>query len=76
MLFKLVLDTIETYSDANLEGVTPKTTLESLNIDSLSMAEMLFAMEDKIGKELPEPNVRPTTVQDLMDIIEPFYGRQ
>ncbi len=80
MLFELVIETMNEYSDADTSNATPQTTLESLDIDSLTMAEMLFALEDKVGKELPEPKVRPETIQDLMDVIAPFEdvirGRQ
>jgi acyl carrier protein len=52
----------------------PEATLEDLNVDSLSLAEMLFALEDTLGTSIAEPTQRPQTVADLQTLVEPFMG--
>src|SRR5258706_3175979 len=39
------------------EKVQPETALGSLGIDSLSVAEFIFSVEDKFNVTLPEPRV-------------------
>jgi acyl carrier protein len=44
------------------ETVQPDTELASLGIDSLSLAEFIFDVEDKFKVEIPDPRVE---VRDL-----------
>lgn len=59
------------FSDATPEQVVPEADLASLQVDSLTLAEMLFALEDQIGVTLDEPAVRPQTVADILCLIQP-----
>jgi len=68
----LIRQVIGKYTDAAPEAVVPEATLEELEVDSLSLAEMLFALEDTLGTSIAEPTQRPQTVADLMKLIEPF----
>ncbi len=68
----LIRQVIQKYCDAPPESIVPEATLEDLNVDSLSLAEMLFALEDTLGTSIAEPTQRPQTVADLMKLIEPF----
>jgi acyl carrier protein len=68
----LIRQVIGKYSDAAPEKVVPEATLEELELDSLSLAEMLFALEDTLGTSIAEPTTRPRTVADLVKLIEPF----
>lgn len=52
------------------DAVTPDATLDTLAIDSLTLAECLFYLEDS-GIKVREPTVRPQTVADLVALIEP-----
>ncbi len=62
------------FSDASPEQVVPEAELASLQVDSLTLAEMLFALEDQIGVTLDEPSVRPQTVADILHLIEPHLA--
>lgn len=62
------------FSDATPEQVVPEADLASLQVDSLTLAEMLFALEDQIGVTLDEPSVRPHTVADILCLIEPHLA--
>ena len=70
----LIRQVIQKYCDAPPESIVPEATLEALNVDSLSLAEMLFALEDTLGTSIAEPTERPQTVADLQKLVEPFMG--
>lgn len=71
----LIRQVIGKYCDAPPDAVVPEATLADLNVDSLSLAEMLFALEDKLGISIEEPAERPQTVADLQRIVEPHIGQ-
>ncbi|MFT3818042.1 MAG: acyl carrier protein [Rubrivivax sp.] len=52
--------------------VLPEADLSELGVDSLSLAEMLFAVEDALGTRIIDMSKRPHTVGDLMELIEPY----
>jgi len=59
------------------EDLVPEATLESLGLDSLSVIEFMFNIEDefkiKLSNELLE-NIK--TLQDVVDIIEKQVAEQ
>lgn len=70
----LIRQVITKYTDAAPEAVLPEASLADLEVDSLSLAEMLFALEDTLGKPIAEPTQRPQTVADLIRLVEPYMG--
>jgi acyl carrier protein len=70
----LIRQVIGKYCDAAPESVVPEATLAELEVDSLSLAEMLFALEDTLGTTIAEPTERPQTVADLQRLVDPFMG--
>lgn len=70
----LIRQVIQKYCDTPPDLIVPEATLDALNVDSLSLAEMLFALEDTLGTSIAEPTKRPQTVADLQELIEPFLG--
>ena len=52
-----------------IEILVPQATMASLNIDSLSMIEFLFEMEDKLGISLSDSRVPLKTLDDIVDEI-------
>lgn len=70
----LIRQVIQKYCDTPPDLIVPEATLDALNVDSLSLAEMLFALEDTLGTSIAEPTRRPQTVADLQELIEPFLG--
>lgn len=70
----LIRQVIGKYCDAPPEAVVPEATLADLEVDSLSLAEMLFALEDTLGTSIAEPSERPQTVADLQRLVEPYMG--
>ena len=53
-----------------LEAITPDATLESVGIDSLMLLDLMFDFEDRLGIKLPNDLPRPTTVAELVQVLE------
>ena len=53
-------------------NLTPETTFESLGLDSMSMLELLFEIEDKYGIHIPETVSAPNTIRDLVKLVERY----
>lgn len=66
---ELILAAAAAYTDVQLERVVPTATLEELGIDSMTLAEMLFYVEDNTHREV-DVVTRPVTVADVTAIIE------
>ena len=48
----------------------PTATLESLNIASLDMISVMFALEDKFGLVIEQDDVKDAkTLQDFLDVV-------
>jgi acyl carrier protein len=60
------------FTDTPAEQIVPEAELVNLQVDSLTLAEMLFELEDRIGESMPEPAERPRTVADVLALIEPY----
>ena len=50
--------------------VLPEASLESLGIDSLMQMEMIFDVEDQFDFHMPDQEERPTTVGQLMALLD------
>lgn len=55
--------------------VTLDASLEELGIDSLMQIELLFDFEDKYKVKIPDLTEKPTTIGDLIAIVEPFVPK-
>ena len=56
--------------ELNPEEITPDSTFDSLNIDSLDIVEMIMDLESELGVELEMEAQKITTFQELADFIE------
>ncbi len=57
--------------DISADSLNANTTFESLNLDSLDMAEMIVDMEEEVGVDFEiEGDVRLETIGELADYIE------
>jgi acyl carrier protein len=52
------------------ENITLESRLEEIGVDSLSLLDLMFDMEDKFGVRMPDDLPRPETVGDLIAIFE------
>jgi len=58
------------------ESLTPDTPLETLGIDSLGLAELLFNVEDEFGITLPTQPLPLPTVGDVVAYIDALMVAQ
>ena len=69
-LHQEVCTEISTHFGVPMEKLQPEATMESLNIDSLSMIEFLFEMEDKFGISLGNSREPLKTLGDVFNEID------
>ena len=58
------------------EDLTPDAQLETLGLDSLSVIEFMFSIEDELHIKLPDERVEIKTVQDIASIVERLVAEQ
>lgn len=75
----IALQTMQTLLNERLgidkDKVTLDASLEDLGIDSLMQIELLFDFEDKYKVKIPDITERPTTIGELLAVIEPFIPK-
>lgn len=54
------------------ETVVPEALLKDLGVDSLTLLELLFECEEKLNINMAEDTSTPTTVAELISIVEKF----
>ena len=52
------------------EDLDPGRPLDELGIDSLSVLQVMFEIEDKFGIKFPDERVPIRTMQDIADIVD------
>lgn len=55
--------------------VTLDAPLADLGIDSLMQIELMFDFEDKYKVKIPDITERPTTIGELLAVIEPYIKK-
>ena len=75
----IALETMQTLLHERLgiekDKVTLEAPLEDLGIDSLMQIELLFDFEDKYKVKIPDITEKPTTIGELLAVIEPFVPK-
>lgn len=75
----IALETMQTLLHERLgidkDKVTLDASLENLGIDSLMQIELLFDFEDKYKVKIPDITEKPTTIGELLAVIEPFVPK-
>ena len=62
--------------DLKPEDLTPEATLESLGLDSLSVIEFTFNLEDELKITMPEERVELKTLQDVVNLVDKLLAEQ
>ena len=62
--------------DLKLEDLTPDAQLESLGLDSLSVIEFMFNLEDELKIKLPDERVELKTIQDVVNVVDKIVAEQ
>jgi acyl carrier protein len=52
------------------EQLLPEATIESLGLDSLDKIEFMFALEEEFDIKIPDREVKLTSIQDMVTVIE------
>lgn len=72
----LVRNALSKYTDTPLDQILPDTKLADIQIDSLTLAELLFELEDQLGVTMAEPPSLPQSVADLLTLVDPYLPEQ
>lgn len=62
--------------DLKEEALTPDAQLETLGLDSLSVIEFMFNIEDEFKIKLPDERVEIKTIQDIATIVDRLVAEQ
>ncbi|MDD5612380.1 MAG: phosphopantetheine-binding protein [Gallionella sp.] len=62
--------------DLKLEDLTPDATLESLGLDSLSVIEFMFNLEDELKIKMSDERVEIKTLQDVVSLVDKLVAEQ
>jgi acyl carrier protein len=71
-----VRELIATEADVKLEELDPQRPLEELGIDSLTVLEVMFKIEDTFGVKMPDERVPIRTLQDIADLVDRLVAQQ
>lgn len=72
--FDLVTQALMRYIDPPAEGIQMSSVLKDMGVDSLTLAELLFELEDRIGQQIPDVATPPVLVSDVVDLLVPFLA--
>jgi acyl carrier protein len=72
--FTLVRQALTKYTDTPAAQIELTTALADIDIDSLTLAELLFELEDRLGVSIAETSTLPTLVSELVTLVEPYLG--
>jgi acyl carrier protein len=62
--------------DLKLEDLSPEAQLESLGLDSLSVIEFMFNLEDELKIKLPDERVELKTIGDVANVVDKMIAEQ
>lgn len=72
----VVRQLIAAEAEVKLEDLEPGRPLEELGIDSLTVLEIMFRMEETFGIKMPDERVPIRTVQDIADLVDRLVTEQ
>lgn len=72
----LVRQALSRYTDTSSDQIQLASSLADLDVDSLTLAELLFELEDHLGTSIPETTAAPKLISDIVTLIEPYIDDQ
>jgi acyl carrier protein len=70
----LIRGALRQYVNVNENDIHEETTLQDLNIDSLTLAELMFEIEDKLETSVKEPEAPLKNIGDIICWIRPYLN--
>ena len=71
----LVRQALTKYTDTPIDQIQLDTVLADIQIDSLTLAELMFELEDRLGVSMAEAPTLPKQVADLIALVEPYLSQ-
>ena len=68
--FEFLADVLSEKYDVPREAISPEATLTELGLDSLTIVELLFDVEDEFGIEVPEDRATFETLAEAAALVE------
>ncbi|MGI5824191.1 MAG: acyl carrier protein [Bacillota bacterium] len=69
MIFEKLAELLADYKDLDVKTITPETTFEEMEFDSLDVVDVLMQLDDEFGVEVEmSPDLK--TVGDVVKVIE------
>jgi acyl carrier protein len=62
--------------DLKLEDLSPDVQLDSLGLDSLSVIEFIFSLEDELKIKLSDERIELKTVGDVANFVDKIIAAQ
>lgn len=62
--------------DLKLEDLSPEAQLDNLGLDSLSVIEFMFNLEDELKIKLTDERVELKTVGDVVKVVDRIIAEQ
>jgi acyl carrier protein len=72
----VIQELISASAEVPLESLDPNRPLEELDVDSLTVLEVLFDVEDKFKIKMPEERVPIRTLQDIADLVDRLVAQR
>jgi acyl carrier protein len=70
VLQTIITETFDQDLTTNITTITPESTLAELNIESLEMFDLIFAVEDAFDISVPNDQLKIETVQDIVNLVD------
>ncbi len=68
--YEFLAKTLSEKYDVDREAISPEATLTELGLDSLTVVELLFDVEDEFGIEVPEERATFETLAEAAALVE------
>ncbi len=72
----MVRQALTNYTETPTGDIHLETTLAELQVDSLTLAELLFELEDRLGKTISDVKQVPKDIAAIVELVEPFIEEQ